>query len=367
MAFYSLVVPPGKTNLNFTTSGGTGDADLFVRFGAMPTTSVSDYASEGATSAESINIANPQAGTWYVMVYAWSTISGVSLKGEYTPGDQPTLSVGDVAVTEGNAGTTLANFTVSLSQTSGSPVTFDMATEGGTAVAGSDFVDKTQAGMSIAAGQTSATFTVSVNGDTAVEANETFAAELRNASGALVGKSRGQGRINNDDQASLSIGDVSVSEGNSGETTATFVVRLNRPMPSPVTYNIATSNGTAASGTDYVARNLTGRFIDAGRTSQVFEVQVKGDAGSEANETFNVTVSGVSGAVVADGAAVGTILNDDAAAAPVVSASYATTTLRVDEGEATDEIPAECRSTKAMAEARRRGKSVRHCGRDADK
>jgi hypothetical protein len=327
---------------------------------------VSDHASEGATSAESINIANPQAGTWYVMVYAWSTISGVSLKGEYTPGDQPTLSVGDVAVTEGNAGTTLANFTVSLSQTSGSPVTFDMATEVGTAVAGSDFVAKTQAGMSIAAGQTSATFTVSVNGDTAVEANETFVAELRNASGALVGKSRGQGRINNDDLASLSIGDVSISEGNSGESTATFVVRLDRPMPSPVTYNIATSNGTAASGTDYVARNLTGRFIDAGRTSQVFDVQVKGDTGSEANETFNVTVSSVSGAVVADGAAVGTILNDDAAAAPVVAASYSTTRL-VDEGEAVDEIPAECRSAKAMAEARRRGKSVRHCGRDAGK
>ena len=367
MAYYSLVVPAGKASVTFTTSGGTGDADLFVSRGSLPTTSVAERSSEGATTAETITIVNPTAGTYYVLVYAWSTISGVSLKGEYSPGDQPTLSVGDVAVTEGNAGTTLANFTVSLSPVSGSPVTFDMATEGGTAISGTDFVAKTQAGMSIPAGQSSATFTVSINGDTAVEANETFAAELRNASGASVSKSRGQGRINNDDLASLSIGDVNISEGNSGETTATFVVRLSRSMPSPVTYNIATSNGTATSGTDYVARSQSGRFIDAGRTSQVFEVQVKGDAGSEANETFNVTVSSVSGATVADGTAVGTILNDDAAAAPVIGASRATTVLLVDEGEAVDEIPAECRSAKAMAEARRRGKSVRHCGRDAGK
>ena len=369
MAYYSLVVPAGKTSLNFATSGGTGDADLFVRYGAMPTTAVADYASESATSAESIDIANPQPGTWYVMVYAWSSISGVSLKGEYAPAAPSLLSVGDVAVTEGNAGTTLANFTVSLSPASASTVTFDMATEGGTAVAGSDFVAKSQPGMSIAAGQTSATFTVSVNGDTAVESNETFAAELRNASGAQVAKPRGQGRINNDDLASLSVGDVSVSEGNGGDATATFVVRLSRPMPSPVTYNVATSNGTATAGSDYVGRNLAGRFIDAGRTSQVFEVQVSGDATSEANETFNVTLSGVTGALVADGAAVGTILNDDAAAAPAVVAARAGASALVPagDGEAVDDVPDECRSARAMAEARRRGKSVRHCGRHADK
>jgi hypothetical protein len=294
------------------------------------------------------------------LVHGWSAYSGVSLKGEYSPGEQPTLSVSDVAVSEGNAGTTLANFTVSLSSASGSPVTFDMATEAGTAAGGVDYVEKTQAGMSIAAGQTSAIFTVSVNGDTTVEGNETFAAELRNVSGAPVSKWRGQGRINNDDLALLSIGDVSITEGNGGETTATFIVRLDRPMPSPVTYNIATSNGTASAGSDYVARSLTGRFIDAGRTTQVFEVQVTGDAAGEANETFNVTASSVSGALVADGTAVGTIINDDAALTTIAPASAGQVSI-LDGSADGDEVPAECRSAEAMAKARRGGKSVRHC------
>ena len=202
-----------------------------------------------------------------------------------------------------------------------------------------------------------------MNGDTAVERNETFAAELRNVGGALVTKARGQGRINNDDLASLSIGDVNITEGNSGASTATFVVRLDKPMPSPVTYNIATSNGTATAGTDYVAKSLTGRFVDAGRTAQVFEVQVNGDATSEGNETFNVAITNVSGAIVADGNAVGTILNDEPAATLVSASGLATSQLGTEpEG---DTVPKECRSAAAMAQARRAGKSVRHCAKAA--
>ena len=54
----------------------------------------------------------------------------------------PTLSVNDVSVTEGNAGTTTATFTVSLSATSGNAVTFDWATAPGTAAAGVDYVTR---------------------------------------------------------------------------------------------------------------------------------------------------------------------------------------------------------------------------------
>jgi serine protease len=357
--YYSLVVPPGKTNVTFTTSGGTGDADLFVRRDAMPSRSQSDQSSQGADTQESVSIDSPVAGTYYVLVYAWNNISGVSVKGQYTPGEQPMISVNDVAVTEGNAGTSLATFTVSLSGTSGSPVTFDIATENGTAAGGADYAANA-ASLSIPAGQTSANFSVSVNGDTVIENNETFVAELRNVSGALVAKPRGQARINNDDLASLSIGDISLSEGDNGASTATFVVRLSKPMPSPVTYNIATSNGSASAGSDYVARSITGRFIDAGRSTQVFEVQVNGDTASEANETFNVAVTGVSGALVADGTAIGTIVNDDAAVAPVV-VSFAGGSVSTLDGESKQVAPTECRSAAAMTAARRRGKSVRHC------
>ncbi len=88
----------------------------------------------------------------------------------------PTLNVGDAMVTEGDAGTATATFTVSLTAPAGAGgVTFDFATADGTAtVAGNDYLSNTGNNLAIAAGMSSATFTVTVNGDTTVEPNETF-------------------------------------------------------------------------------------------------------------------------------------------------------------------------------------------------
>ncbi len=360
---YSLVVPAGKTSVTFTTSGGTGDADLYVSRDTLPTTSVNGWASEGSTTAENIQINSPVAGTYYVLVYSYATISGVSLVGTYVPSDSLSISVGDVSLSEGNAGTKLFTFPINLSGTSGSPVTFDVYTSNGTAIAGVDYAANSVVGQSIAAGQTSGNFTVTVNGDTAVEDNETFTVNLNNVSGASVADGQGLGRINNDDAAQLSIGDISIAEGSSGVSTATFIVRLNTPQPNPVSYDIATGGGTATAGTDYVARNIVGRFLDAGRTTQVFEVAINGDNISEPNETFNVTISNVSGAVLADGTAVGTITNDDAAAPGPVIQNFATAPLLLNGGER--KIAPECVSAKSRAEARRRGKSVAHCDKPA--
>ena len=193
---------------------------------------------------------------------------------------------------------------------------------------------------------------------------------LANASGAPVSKGQGQGRINNDDQASLSIGDVLVSEGNSGTSTATFIVRLSAPVPNPVYFNIATSNGTATAGSDYVARSQTGKFMDAGRTTQAFDVVINGDISVESNESFNVTISGVTGATLADGSAVAVITNDDAAPAPALGSfsaqGFSVAPLLVSGESSWDETEGEkidCNSAKSKAEARRRGKSVAHCSK----
>ena len=361
--YYSIVVPSGKTNLSVTTSGGAGDVDLYVRNGALPTLGLANATSLGNDNAESVSIDDPVADTWYVLVYSYAASSGATLVATYAPAPPPTISISDAATSEGHGGSKLVNFTVSLSATSGSPVGFDVASENGTAVAGSDYAAVALAGQSIPAGQTSANVSVTINGDTAVEGNETFAVELRNLSGAVAGKTRGQGRITNDDLASISIGDVTIAEGDSGTSTATFVVRLDKPMPSPVTYDIATSNGSASSGSDYVARALNGRFIDAGRSTQVFEVTINGDSTNEGGETFNVGLSNVGGALVGDATAVGIISNDDGPTA-TLSASRAGSAIATDgAGDADAEMPAECRSAEARAEFRRRGKSVRHCER----
>lgn len=225
----------------------------------------------------------------------------------------PKLSVADLAVTEGNAGTKVANFSVQLAQALPTPVRFDAFTSQGTAIPGVDYASNAAMDLTIPAGQTAATFQVTINGDTAIEGNETFAVNLANVVGARAAPPQGVGRIVNDDLAQLSIADASVTEGQSGEATMSFAVTLNHALPSPVFFDITTSNGTATAGTDYVARSQAGRFLDAGRTRQVFEVVVKGDATVEPNESFGVTISNVVGAILADGAAVGTIVNDDAA------------------------------------------------------
>jgi vibriolysin len=81
--FFSLEVPAGTTDLSFITENGYGDADLFVRYGDLPSGSVFDCYSGSVTTNESCQFTNPPPGTYYVMVYGYSAYDGVSLVGSY--------------------------------------------------------------------------------------------------------------------------------------------------------------------------------------------------------------------------------------------------------------------------------------------
>jgi hypothetical protein len=83
---WTMAVPAGATGLTFTMSGGTGDADMYVKFGSAPTTSSYDCRPYVSGNNESCPIATAQAGTYYVMVNAYSAYSGVTLKGSYSTG-----------------------------------------------------------------------------------------------------------------------------------------------------------------------------------------------------------------------------------------------------------------------------------------
>ena len=83
---YTMDVPAGATNLTFTMSGGTGDGDMFVKFGAEPTDSVYDCRPYKTGNAETCTFAAPSAGKYYINVKAYSAFSGVSLVGDYTTG-----------------------------------------------------------------------------------------------------------------------------------------------------------------------------------------------------------------------------------------------------------------------------------------
>lgn len=243
----------------------------------------------------------------------YSVGSPNSATGTILNDDQPSLSINDMSLSEGNAGTTNATFTVSLSQPAGAGgVSFDIATADGTATAGVDYVAASLTGQTIPAGSSSATFTVLVNGDTLNEPNETFFVNVSNVSGASVADAQGVGTIVNDDAVpSLSIDDISVNEGNSGTTTATFTVSLSAASGQTVSVNYATADGTATAGSDYVARSGTLTFAP-GVAAQGVAVTVNGDTAVEPNETFSMALSGASNASIARTTGTATILNDDA-------------------------------------------------------
>lgn len=80
---YSLDVPSGARNLRIAIAGGVGDADLYVRFGAAPTTSVYDCRPYTETSNEYCTAATPTVGRHYIMVRAYNNLSGVKLSATY--------------------------------------------------------------------------------------------------------------------------------------------------------------------------------------------------------------------------------------------------------------------------------------------
>src|SRR6185436_4721208 len=150
--------------------------------------------------------------------------------------DSPSLTINDVAHSETNAGTTTFTFTVTSSLPAPvGGITFDIATADGTAqdhnpvTEDNDYVAQSLTSQTIAAGNTTYTFDVTVNGDTVVEANETFFVNLSNVSNATVSDGQGQGTILNDDIALVVISQVYGGGGNAGAVyTNDFIEIFNR-------------------------------------------------------------------------------------------------------------------------------------------
>ncbi|WDK49659.1 putative Ig domain-containing protein [Xanthomonas campestris pv. campestris] len=310
----ATVVQGGSVQIDVTTCDGTGVDDIGVGWnGVQPAHGTivvpNPSGAQGTQIVTYTHNGDNATSDTFPLEDGRSDIITVNIT--ITP-SQPTLSINDVSVNEGNAGTSNATFTVSLSQPAGAGgASFDIATADGSAIAGVDYVASSLTGQTIPAGSSSATFTVLVNGDTLSEPNETFFVNVSNVSGAGVSDAQGQGTIVNDDALpSLSIDDVSVNEGNSGTTTATFTVTLSAASGQTVSVNYASADGTATAGSDYVARSGTLTFAP-GTTAQGVAITVNGDTALEPNETFSVGLSGASNASIARATGAGTILNDD--------------------------------------------------------
>jgi hypothetical protein len=116
--------------------------------------------------------------------------------------------------------------------------------------------------------------------------------------------------------ATLAIGDMTVAEGDGGTTNAVFEVVLTPEMGDTngnvVTVNFATADGTATEPDDYAMTAGSLAFtLDGTAQTQAITVAVAGDMLDEADETFEVNLSGAVGATISDGQGIGTITDDD--------------------------------------------------------
>ncbi len=153
------------------------------------------FTSTSSGSANTATVAAAQAG-------ATDPVPSNNSATDSDPITPVTISIGDVAVGEGDAGTTPATFSVTLSSALGQAVSIQYATANGTAIAGVDY--QSAAGtLTFPAGSTSQPITVNVIGDTAIELDESFVVNLSGIP-VTVGRSQGVGTILDDDAAPLS-------------------------------------------------------------------------------------------------------------------------------------------------------------------
>ncbi len=234
-----------------------------------------------------------------------------------TPGtfNLPRISIDDVSQNEGNAGATSYSFTVTHNGTIVGDISVDFATADGTATLANNDYSVSSGTVSFSSDIPTIktqTVTVTINGDLAVEADETFFINLSNlsSSAATIFDAQGMGAIVNDDVANISINDVSMNEGDVGITNLDFTISIDSTANASV--QVDTSDVSAFSASDYtaiVAQTVT--FTSGGSTTQTLSVPIIGDVTIEADETFNVNLSNAVGANISDNLGVGTILKDD--------------------------------------------------------
>jgi uncharacterized protein YhjY with autotransporter beta-barrel domain len=303
---------PTPTTVNLTTSGTATSGDYT---GAVPSVVIPANATSATVSITPVADTAVEANETVIVTVAagagYTVGAPASATGTILNDDLPVASIAvSPASVDEDSGTPLV-YTVTLDRPNPVPLTLPISV-GGTGTFGVDYTGVV-ASVAIAAGSTTGTLTFFPIADSVAESNKTVVVTLLPSAGYTIGTpGSATGTIRDDDLPVLRVNDVTATEGDSGTTAFIFTVSLDVPAgPGGVTFDIATADGTATAGSDYVARSLTGQTIPAGAQSYTFTVQVNGDTLYELNESFAVNVTNVVGATVADAQGQGTILNDD--------------------------------------------------------
>lgn len=317
---------PANATVPFTVTAGTASnpADYSTSSGTVNLVAGSSSASASVVVISDLLDENDETLTVTLGAppSGYSVAVGVGIGTILDDDAPPVLTLNAPSVVEGDSGPTPMNFIATLSAASSFDVSFSRATVNGSAAAGSDYTAIAASSVTIPAGQTSVTIPVNVLGDTTVEGNENFSLVLSTIANSSTSSVSTLGTIIDDDSLiTLSINDISLSEGNTGNSNANFSVTLSAPAPAGGTLiDFSTADGTAAAGTDYVARTSQTLSIAAGATTGTITVQVIGDTVVEPDERFVVNLSNpragntfrAVGYVIGDGQGEATIVNDDA-------------------------------------------------------
>jgi CSLREA domain-containing protein len=230
-----------------------------------------------------------------------------TLSGGQAVDTQPSLSVNDISVTEGNNGTTNAVFTVTLSKASVLTVNVDFATADGTATSGTDY-QATSGTLSFVPGDLTKTITVVVQGDTQNEPNETFKVNLSNALNAIIGNAQGTGTMLNDDGPGVQFSGNAYSF-NEGAGHGDIIVARTGDISQPITVDYQTSDqsgttpcqtnntGFASDRCDYATAAGTLSFA-SGETQKTIQLVLINDAYQEGPEQLTIKLGNPQGAAV---------------------------------------------------------------------
>ncbi|WP_396212917.1 beta strand repeat-containing protein, partial [Flavobacterium sp.] len=284
------------TTINVVTNSGTASNSDFTQINATPVTTITIPAGALSTtiSVPTIDDAIIESQELFTLV-GTITSTNVNIVGSTTTGtgtindneDTLVITVADASATEGNTIT----FPVTLSNPVAVPTTFTFNLTNGTA--GNLDYTTTPVTITIPANTTSSSFTVQTTADTIDETDETFNVaitttytETININDTAIGTI-----IDNDPAPTITIGDVTIDEGN----IANVPVTLSNPSSVDTEITIITTNGTATSPNDYIAISTTTITIPAGQTSILLQVTSVEDAIDELNENLNVEGTVTSG------------------------------------------------------------------------
>ena len=266
-----------------------------------------DVVEANETFTVGLSVSNAPAG-----VTSSDTGTGTINDDAANGGDVAAVTVNDASADEGDAIT----FTVTLDKAVQGGLTVTPGSYANVSAESGDYTANTSAlTFSGTAGETK-TFTVSTTEDAVLEADETFTVGLSvsNAPSGVTATDTGEGTIENDDGAALTINDTSATEGGS----LTFTVVLDKAVEGGLKATPGYTNGTAETG-DYTKNTTALTFSGTKGETKTFTVSTTEDAVLEANETFTVglTVSNAPSGVTATDTGEGTIEDDDGAALTV--------------------------------------------------